>query len=138
MQLQPILPDAARALLVASELPVDDLGDPSIVLIGAFDRDALVGVIGLQTCGDVGLLRSLAVTPSHRERGVARALCERLFELAGPRPLYLLTTSAADYFARHGFVSIARDAAPPAIRSSPQFSSICPSSATVMRRTAPT
>jgi hypothetical protein len=39
----------ARALLAAAELPTDDLDDASISLVGAFDGDVLVGVVGLQT-----------------------------------------------------------------------------------------
>jgi amino-acid N-acetyltransferase len=137
MELAPLPSIHARELLVAAALPVDDLDDPSITMLGAFDHGRLVGTIGLQTCGEVGLLRSLAVAAEHRGRGVAGALCARLFALARERSLgvlYLLTTSAADYFVRHGFAVIPRDDAPAAIRASAQFSSMCPSSATVMRR----
>jgi amino-acid N-acetyltransferase len=139
MELQPIGPAAASALLAANDLPIDDLDDPAVELFGAFAGGALVGVIGLETRGGVGLLRSLAVATAHRERGVARALCDRVLERARARSLvalYLLTTTAAAYFVRHGFVAIPRDEAPPAIRTTAQFASLCPSSATVMRRTA--
>jgi len=141
MDLQAVAPNAARELLAANELPTDDLDEPSIILIGAFDGGALIGVVGLQSFGEVGLLRSLAVVPAHRERGIARVLCERVLELARERSLaavYLLTTSAADYFLRHGFVAIARDAAPPKIRASAQFSSLCPGSARLMVRSVMT
>src|SRR5512139_1977086 len=122
---------AVRALLAAAELPTEDIDDPSISLVGAFDGDALVGVIGLQACGGVGLLRSLAVAPSHRDRGIARALCERVFEMTGERAmtsLWLLTTSAKDYFTRLGFEPVPRAEAPEAIRSNAQFTALCPSS----------
>ena len=128
---------AVRALLAASDLPTDDIDDASIWLVAAFDNDALVGVVGLQACGAVGLLRSLAVAPGHRDRGVAGALCERVFELARAREmesLWLLTTSAKDYFTRHGFEAVPRDEAPEAIRTTAQFTALCPSSAHVMRR----
>jgi len=126
-----------RALLAASDLPTDDIDDASISLVGAFDDDALIGVVGLQACGGVGLLRSLAVAPGHRDRGIARALCERVFEMAGERAmesLWLLTTSAKDYFTRRGFEAVPRDEAPEAIRTTAQFTALCPSSAHVMRR----
>lgn len=128
---------AARALLAANELPIDDLEDPAIHLLGAIEGGALLGVIGLQVCGRAGLLRSLAVSPAARGRGIARALCDRVFLLAaqqGLDGLWLLTTSARDYFARHGFDEVARDRVPPAIRATAQFTSLCPSSAVVMRR----
>jgi amino-acid N-acetyltransferase len=126
--------DAAAALLAGQRLPTDDLHDPVITLVGAFVNDTLVGVIGLQACDDVAMLRSLAVDPAHRDRGIAAALCERLFMLAGERDLYLLTESADNYFARLGFEPIDRATVPAAIRATAQFSALCPSSARVMRR----
>jgi amino-acid N-acetyltransferase len=126
--------DAAAALLVAQRLPTDDLHDPTITLVGAFVDDTLVGVIGLQVCDEVAMLRSLAVDPAHRDRGIAAALCERVFVLAGERDLYLLTESADGYFARLGFEQVERANLPAAIRATQQFSALCPSSARVMRR----
>jgi len=126
-----------RELLASSELPIDDIDDPSITLIGAFDDAVLAGVIGLQDCGGVGLLRSLAVTPQHRDRGVARLLCERVFAMTAERKLeslWLLTLSARDYFTRHAFVEVPRETAPAAIRATAPFGSLCPASAHVMRR----
>jgi amino-acid N-acetyltransferase len=136
MELKTVAADAARALIAAGDLPTDDLDDPSIALIGAFDDGgALVGVVGLQSCGDeAALLRSLAVAPAYRSRGLGGRLCARVVELAGDRPLWLLTTTAQDYFVRHGFVAVARDEVPDAIRATAQFTSLCPSTAIVMRR----
>jgi len=128
---------AARALLAAADLPTDDLGAPTSALIGAFEGDTLVGVVGMQTCGAVGLLRSLAVSPGRRGTGLAGMLCERVFEMAvhhSMPALWLLTTSARDYFTRHGFAVVPRNEAPEEIRATAQFSSLCPSSAHVMRR----
>jgi amino-acid N-acetyltransferase len=127
----------ARALLASCDLPTDDLDDPEIALTGAFDGGTMLGVIGLQMCGDTGLLRSLAVDPGYRDRGVARMLCDRVFESAGRRAmtaLWLLTTTADAYFTRLGFQAVARDSAPPRIRASAQFASLCPSTAKVMTR----
>jgi amino-acid N-acetyltransferase len=126
--------DTASALLAAQGLPTDDLHDPTITLVGALVDEALVGVIGLQACDDVAMLRSLAVDPAHREQGIAAALCERVFVLAGERELYLLTESADRYFARLGFEQVERSNVPAAIRATAQFSALCPSSARVMRR----
>lgn len=142
MEVRPLASDglpAARALLEASELPTDDLVDPAIRLYGAFEDGALVGVVGLQTCEGLGLLRSLAVAPAARARGIACALCELVFELADAHGLdgpWLLTMSARDYFTRRGFVTVERELAPAAIRTTAQFASLCPSSAVLMRRAA--
>jgi amino-acid N-acetyltransferase len=131
--------EVARALLAANDLPVDDLEDPNITLVGAFDGGVLAGVIGLQVCNEVGLLRSLAVAPTMRSRKLGWQLCDHVLALADARGLdavFLLTTDAADYFGRLGFVIVDRESAPDAIRATTQFSSLCPSSARLMRRPA--
>jgi SAM-dependent methyltransferase len=51
----------------------------------------------------------------------------------GLQDLYLLTTTAADYFRRFGFEVIERAEVPAAVQQSCEFASICPSTATVMR-----
>lgn len=129
--------DDVRALLAANDLPTDDLGDPTIALYGAMHEGRLAGVIGLQSLAGAGLLRSLAVDASLRDRGLGGRLCQHVFHEARARglgELWLLTTSARDYFARRGFDVIAREHAPDALRATAQFTSLCPSSAVVMRR----
>ncbi|MFN0248401.1 MAG: arsenic resistance N-acetyltransferase ArsN2 [Kofleriaceae bacterium] len=126
---------AVRLLLTASDLPADDIDDPAIALFGAFDGESLAGVVGLQQCGDIGLLRSLAVAPPYRDRGVARMLCEHVFENAhAMSSLWLITTTAKDYFTRHAFEVVPREDVPEPVRRTAQFASLCPSSAHVMRR----
>ena len=48
--------------------------------------------------------------------------------------VYLLTTTAHDYFARRGFADCARGEAPAAIRDSWEFRTGCPTSSSLMRR----
>ena len=138
MKIQRVPADAkVRALLAANHLPIDDLDDPTIQLFGAFDRDALTAVIGLQLLDGAGLLRSLAVEQAHRECGLGGRMCDEVLRAARSHKLdllWLLTTSARDYFTRRGFQVVPRDQVPSTIRATAQFSSLCPSSATVMRR----
>lgn len=124
--------DDLKALLSANDLPIGDVDDPTIRFYGAFDGTRLVGVVGIQALDGAVLLRSLAVTSDHRARGLGRQLCEHA--MGDAREVWLLTTSARDYFARHGFEPIDRSSAPQAIQRTRQFSELCPSSATVMRR----
>ena len=101
------------------------------------DDGRVVAVAGLELHGEDGLLRSVAVEEDYRGQGLAAALVEAVFERAkrvGLRSVYLLTTTARDYFARHGFSDCAREAAPPAIRESWEFRSGCPSTAALMQR----
>jgi amino-acid N-acetyltransferase len=48
--------------------------------------------------------------------------------------VYLLTNTAAEYFPRFGFERITRADVPPAVQASIEFTSLCPYTATVMRK----
>ena len=48
--------------------------------------------------------------------------------------LYLLTTTAERYFPKFGFERIERAEVPLSVQTSIEFTSACPSSATVMRK----
>lgn len=141
MEITRLPPNAdVRALLAANDLPTDDLDDPTIVLYGAMEAGRLAGVIGLQVLAGAGLLRSLAVAAEVRDRGLGGELCDRVLREARERglsELWLLTTSAGDYFTRRGFEAVGRDQVPDAVRATAQFASLCPSTATVMRRPLP-
>jgi len=121
-----------RALLAANELPTDDLDDPAIELWGAFEGPRLLGVVGLQALDGAALLRSLAVARDARDRGIGAALCAHVEQRT--RELWLLTTSAKDYFARRGYEAVRREEAPASVRATAQFTALCPSTAVVMRR----
>ncbi len=101
------------------------------------DDGRVVAVAGLEVHGASGLLRGVAVDPDYRGQGLAAALVEaamdraRLLELS---EVYLLTTTARDYFARRGFSERRREAAPPSIRASWEFRSGCPATAALMSR----
>ena len=128
---------AVRDLLMACGLPAEGLteqfGNRYVV---AEKAGTVVGVAGVEVHGRHGLLRSVAVAPAMRNSGLGAALLrERLEWTEAHRipSLYLLTTTADAYFARFGFVPVARDTAPPEIQGSSEFSTLCPSSATLMR-----
>ena len=101
------------------------------------DDGRVVGVAGLEVHGEDGLLRSVAVDADYRGQGLAGSLVEAAMERAKKlnlRSVYLLTTTARDYFARRGFAECPRDEAPAAIRESWEFRSGCPSTAAFMKR----
>ena len=128
--------DAVRALLRDAALPLDGVDEqfgPGYVL--ARDGAALVGAIGIERYGDYGLLRSAVTAPSWRGRGLGQALTRERIAWARAqkmRALYLLTTTAADFFSRFGFERVERARVPDEIRRSREFASACPESATVM------
>lgn len=52
----------------------------------------------------------------------------------GIETLYLLTTTAAQFFARRGYEVVARSDAPNVIAATSQFSKLCPASSAFMRK----
>jgi len=128
----------ALDLLGRAELTAQDVSEGwGHYFVVREDDGRVVGVAGLELHGEDGLLRSVAIDEDYRGQGLAASLVEAVLERAGRvglHAVYLLTTSARDYFERRGFTSCARDTAPPLIRESWEFKSGCPSSAAFMRR----
>ena len=130
------LPRVER-LLQDSALPLDGVREALSDFVVAESDGDLVGVAGLEICCDDALLRSVAVHPDWRSKGVGRALVTRAIadaEARGIRALYLLTTTAEAYFPSFGFTKIDRAAVPEAVRETAEFTKACPASATVMSR----
>jgi amino-acid N-acetyltransferase len=101
------------------------------------DDGRVVGVAGLEVHGEDGLLRSVAVDADYRGQGLASSLVEAALERAkrvNLRAVYLLTTTAREYFARRGFADCPREQAPAGIRESWEFRTGCPSTAAFMKR----
>jgi N-acetylglutamate synthase-like GNAT family acetyltransferase len=141
LRLVPGVPEhaaAVRALLVSLGLPPDGLEAHLPAFLLAFRGDTLVATAGVERYGDAVLLRSVAVRPEARDAGVGAALVEHLLDrLArdGVREAWLLTTTAAGFFARLGFRLARREDAPLAMHASTQFAGACPAGATCMART---
>lgn len=133
--------DAALvAALAQAGLPVDDLAEPGRRFFRFSDGHGPIGYVGWEKSGDTALLRSLAVLPARRGQGWGRAMIGwALLSLAegGATDAYLLTTSMDRLAARLGFAAIPRAEAPPAVRSSRQAASLCPSTAILMHRSLP-
>ena len=127
---------AVEDLLTRSDLPLEGVRESLRAFVVAERDGKLVGVAGLEQCGDDGLLRSAAVDPEWRGRGLGRTLVEQVIfnaESIGLRALYLLTTTAEKYFPTFGFRETTRDAVPAGVQATAEFTGACPSSATVMK-----
>ena len=127
---------AVEATLRDAELPLDGLRDHFGEGYAVAEADGeLVGVEGIEVYGTAGLLRSAAVASSWRGKGIGDALTRDRIEWArrrGLRSLFLLTTTAGDYWPRFGFTRAEREVAPQAMRESPEFTDACPSTALFM------
>lgn len=127
----------AEALLAANDLPVADLGEKLDCLYCWEVGGERVGVGGLERCGDCALLRSVVVEERARGQGHGRALCERLLDEAasgGVETVYLLTTTAPEFFADLGFSETERESAPQEIRETTEFAELCPDAAVCMEK----
>lgn len=129
--------DEAEPILAASGLPVSDLFTCNwFALLGWEENSRLVGMAGLEQCGDVLLLRSVAVAADKRGRGIAASLVDELHSrarAAGHVRSYLLTTDAGKYFEdRFGYSGLGRVDAPDGILHSTQFTRLCPDSAQLL------
>ncbi len=128
--------DAVRALVAAAGLPDADVADhfPRAYVV-LEEGGTVIGSAGLEVHGESGLLRSVAVVSSHRGTGLGRTLTEDRLQAAQSQRLsrvYLLTTTAPEYFARLGFERVARESVPTTLQHSSEFSTVCPASAICM------
>ncbi len=126
-----------RRLIERNGLPLDGLDDHVQTMVVAREGDRLVGTAALEVYADGALLRSVAVEPALQGRGVGHQLTEAALALGRTRGLpavFLLTTTAEAFFPKFGFERITRDDVPDSVKTSVEFRSACPSSATVMRK----
>src|SRR5689334_529359 len=106
--IQPVQQPAQLAqLLAACNLPVSDIDTSSSQQFFAHcGGEEVLGVVGLELYPPVALLRSLAVAPACRGGGLGQALvvfAEQQAAAQGITSLYLLTTTAAPFFATLGY-----------------------------------
>jgi amino-acid N-acetyltransferase len=129
--------EAVFRLLEDNHLPLDGLSGHLATTIVAREDGRIVGSAALEVYGEGVLLRSVAVAPALQRRGLGHELTDAAFQLArtvGAPAVYLLTTTAERYFPKFGFERIDRAQVPETVKASVEFTSACPSSATVMRK----
>ncbi|NTZ84826.1 GNAT family N-acetyltransferase [Burkholderia metallica] len=127
-----------EALLCQRGLPAAGVAGHVQRFVVAIEHSTICGCGGIEYYGDVPLLRSVAVVVAHlRGSGVGRRIVSRLVAACHSRnvqSLVLLTTTAEGYFARLGFVRVARGDVPSSVLASPQFQGVCPGLAVSMLR----
>lgn len=131
--------DRVEALLEEQGLPSEDVRTAPGSFFVASDGSSteIVGIGGVEIHGSNGLLRSVVVTEPNRGKGYGRALCDALEKCAeseGVTTLYLLTTTATEFFEERGYREIPREDAPPSIRGTTEFADLCPSSANCLKK----
>ena len=140
VDVRPALPgDLARisGLLQEAKLPTVGVAESLGHFLVAEHEGDMVAAAGLEVHALAALLRSVAVRPDWRGKGLARELVDRLLakaQAAGIQDIYLLTTTAEDYFPRLGFACVSRSVVPDGVQGSIEFREACPASAVVMHR----
>ena len=138
-RLTPIGPqDALWAVFLEAlneaRLPTDDLLEGNQRFY-ALVQGNVIGFGGYCRDGREVLLRSIVVASERRRAGNGRFIVAALLDRSredGAKRAWLLTTTAQPFFEGLGFVVHHRDAAPPAISNTREFSALCPLSAVLM------
>jgi amino-acid N-acetyltransferase len=128
---------AVEALLASAGLPLEGVAAAFASGVVARDAGRVVGCAAVELYGAAALVRSVAVHPDARGRGLGSALVaavEGLTRDAGARDAYLLTQTAENWFPRFGYAPMARADAEPAIGASVEFTSACTATCAVFRR----
>ncbi len=128
-----------RQALVSADLPTDDIEDEGRIFFRIVSDDSqAVGFAGLEACAGDQLLRSVVVLPGLRGKGLGSAAVSAVLENVEPGSnVFLATTNASSFFARLGFIQVQRENLPATVLATRQLSSLCPSSATIMKLVRP-
>jgi len=127
------------ALLEAASLPTEDLERSSMAhfLLAHDVSGSVIGAIGVEHYGRDALLRSLVVVPEYRNRKLGTQLVadlEARCRSLAVANLFLLTTSARDFFSRQHYRAIERESVPARLRAAAEFTRLCPGSAVCMTK----
>jgi amino-acid N-acetyltransferase len=128
--------EAIKQLLLANDLPLAGVDDHWKTFVVAREGEQIVACGGAEEYRKAALIRSIAVAPEHRSRGIGRHIVRQLLDrlsARGIRDFYLLTTTAADYFKKRGFKPCDRDQVDPQLLASREFQDACPKTAVCMR-----
>jgi N-acetylglutamate synthase-like GNAT family acetyltransferase len=124
-------------LLKANNLPITDLNTGERIFFVAVSDENIIGCVAVETYEDSGLLRSLAVADDFKGKGIGRKLLSEAESWAKSnnlKSLYLLTTTASEFFQQLGWIIVERSAAPDSIKNSSEFASVCPSTAVCLSK----
>lgn len=122
-------------LLKENNLPTSDISLNTQQFWKYQPDDKIKALAGIEPYGEYAIFRSFVSHLSIRGKGVAFKLYQHSLKEAkkqGINRLFLLTTTAKDWFLKHKWTVIERSSVPNQIANSKEFKSICPASATCM------
>ena len=126
-----------RNLLTANRLPAQGAVNHLTNFLVATENGRVIGTIGMEQYGDIGLVRSLVVASPMRGRSIGKRLVKQLIERARVKQvsmLYLLSGPADRIYTRFGFESMARADLPTRLYTSTELQDPSSTASTAMRR----
>ncbi len=127
-----------RQLLKSCGLPQEDLHRDHFKHFVVYkERGLILGVVGLEIFERIALLRSLAVNERHRNRGIASQMVAKIEEYGRSlqiEKLFLLTTSAEEFFSKKGYKKIDRKFVPQEIQKTREFQDLCPNNSVCLTK----
>jgi len=123
-------------LLQRQQLPVEDIDEDKLLYL-FLDGDKVIGTAGLEIFEDCALLRSVSIVKEEQGKGLGKIMhrqVENYARDAGINCLYLLTTTAKDFFDKQGYCVVKREDTPETVKQSAEFISLCPATAVIMKK----
>ena len=126
----------AVTILQQQNLPTSDIDEDKLLYL-LMNGETVIGTAGLEIFDDFALLHSVSVIKNEQVKGYGKVINDEIENYAkesGINCLYLLTTTAKDFFGKQGYCVIKREESPAALQQTAEFTSLCPSSAVVMKK----
>jgi amino-acid N-acetyltransferase len=127
----------AKQILKDSDLPFSDIERGNVLLFNLEESGEIIGIGGFEKYDEMALIRSVAVVNEFQGKGYGSKLIsgiESEAKKAGIKTLFLLTTTAKEYFEKKGYNVISQQEVPDIIQSTTEFVSLCPVSAVCMSK----
>jgi amino-acid N-acetyltransferase len=128
--------ESFRKSVMCAGLPHQDLNYQNQVLIIYTSGDGeIVGTGGLEIQDPFALMRSVSVVKDHRNKQIGKHITSDLVDnvkRSNLKALYLMTETATSFFQKLGFETVDRERVPSEIKSTSEFSHVCPVSAACM------
>ena len=126
----------AIEILQQQNLPTSDINEDKLMYL-LMNGEKIIGTAGLEIFDDCALLRSVSVINEEQGKGYGSIINEEIENYAkesGINCMYILTTTAKDFFDKQGYCVIKREESPVSVQQTAEFISLCPSSAVVMKK----
>lgn len=124
------------SLLKVLDLPPEGVIDHFQNFFIALEDDNIVGSVGIEVYGKIGLLRSVGVAKNFQGKGLGKKLVERIHEYSktkGLEKIYLFTETAEQFFENQfGYKIISRDQVDDKLSQSEEFK-MCESAPTMLK-----